>query len=346
MLIVSTMIPLPRTSPIPNLEWLSTKVLRYTPSVFSGSVESLNEGMVVTVKDSINNWYKVETDVNVSGWILKVRTTSVETEIPPVEEEKKPEENKTEETPKAEEPKEETNKEGHISVPHANIREKASTTSEVITTLAENEKVTVIGEEGDFYKITYDTDKTGYVSKRLVSFREITSRSLTEERAEEEEKSNSELLKEQVAELEASKEPEITAVGSSAAQVSGKGSDVVNLAKQYLGYRYVLGGKTPESGFDCSGFTRYIFKQFGFSLGAVASEQASVGRTVERSELVPGDLLLFQNEGKTRIGHTGIYIGGDQFIHAANPERGVVIDELSTNSYYNTRYVSARRLVE
>ena len=108
----------------------------------------------------------------------------------------------------------------------------------------------------------------------------------------------------------------------------------------------VLGGKTPESGFDCSGFTRYVFKQFGFSLGAVAYEQASVGRTVERSELLPGDLLLFQNEGKTRIGHTGIYIGGDQFIHAANPDRGVVIDNLSTNSYYNTRYVSARRLVE
>ena len=55
---------------------------------------------------------------------------------------------------------------------------------------------------------------------------------------------------------------------------------------------------------------------------------------------------MFQNEGKTRIGHTGIYIGGDQFIHAANPDRGVVIDNLSSNSYYNTRYVSARRLVE
>ena len=323
----------------------SSTILRHTPSVFSGSAENLNEGMVVTVRDSINNWYKVESDVGVSGWILKIKTTTAEVETPVVEE-NKPEEKPVEETPKVEEEKkEETNREGHISVPHANIREKASTTAEVLTTLPENEIVNVVGEEGDFYKITYDTDKTGYVSKRLVSFREVTSRSLTEERSDEE-KSNSELLKEQVAELEQAKTPEPATVETTPVQVSGKGSDVVNFAKQYLGYRYVLGGKTPESGFDCSGFTRYVFKQFGFSLGAVAYEQASVGRTVERSELLPGDLLLFQNEGKTRIGHTGIYIGGDQFIHAANPDRGVVIDNLSTNSYYNTRYVSARRLVE
>ena len=323
----------------------SSTILRYTPSVFSGSLENLNEGMVVTVRDSINNWYKVENDVGVSGWILKIKTTTVEAETPTVEE-NKPEEKTVEETPKVEEEKkEETNREGQINVPHANIRENASTTAEVLTTLSENEKVTVVGEEGDFYKITYDTDKTGYVSKRLVSFREVSSRSLTEERTDEE-KSNSELLKEQVAELEQAKEPEPVVAENAQVQVSGKGSDVVNTAKQYLGYRYVLGGKTPESGFDCSGFTRYVFKQFGFSLGAVAYEQASVGRTVERSELLPGDLLLFQNEGKTRIGHTGIYIGGDQFIHAANPDRGVVIDNLSSNSYYNTRYVSARRLVE
>ena len=323
----------------------SSTILRYTPSVFSGSLENLNEGMVVTVRDSINNWYKVENDVGVSGWILKIKTTTVEAETPTVEE-NKPEEKPVEETPKVEEEKkEETNREGQINVPHANIRENASTTAEVLTTLSENEKVTVVGEEGDFYKITYDTDKTGYVSKRLVSFREVSSRSLTEERTDEE-KSNSELLKEQVAELEQAKEPEPVVAENAQVQVSGKGSDVVNIAKQYLGYRYVLGGKTPESGFDCSGFTRYVFKQFGFSLGAVAYEQASVGRTVERSELLPGDLLLFQNEGKTRIGHTGIYIGGDQFIHAANPDRGVVIDNLSSNSYYNTRYVSARRLVE
>lgn len=323
----------------------SSTILRYTPSVFSGSLENLNEGMVVTVRDSINNWYKVENDVGVSGWILKIKTTTVEAETPTVEE-NKPEEKPVEETPKVEEEKkEETNREGQINVPHANIRENASTTAEVLTTLSENEKVTVVGEEGDFYKITYDTDKTGYVSKRLVSFREVSSRSLTEERIDEE-KSNSELLKEQVAELEQAKEPEPVVAENAQVQVSGKGSDVVNTAKQYLGYRYVLGGKTPESGFDCSGFTRYVFKQFGFSLGAVAYEQASVGRTVERSELLPGDLLLFQNEGKTRIGHTGIYIGGDQFIHAANPDRGVVIDNLSSNSYYNTRYVSARRLVE
>ena len=59
-----------------------------------------------------------------------------------------------------------------------------------------------------------------------------------------------------------------------------------------------------------------------------------------------GDLILFQNEEKTKIGHTGVYLGNGEFIHAANPQRGVVIDNLNTMSYYNTRFVNAKRIVE
>lgn len=108
----------------------------------------------------------------------------------------------------------------------------------------------------------------------------------------------------------------------------------------------MVGGKTPTSGFDCSGFTKYVFSNFGFSLGSTAASQTNLGTEILRENLQVGDLILFYNEGKTSIGHTGIYIGNGDFIHAANPKRGVVIDNLNTNSYYNERFVSARRIVE
>ena len=91
---------------------------------------------------------------------------------------------------------------------------------------------------------------------------------------------------------------------------------------------------------------RYVFKNFGYSLGTVAADQNSLGTEIDKNNLKEGDLILFYNEENTKIGHTGIYIGNNEFIHAANPERGVVIDNLVTNSYYSTRFVTARRIVE
>ena len=125
----------------------------------------------------------------------------------------------------------------------------------------------------------------------------------------------------------------------------GRGSEVVNLAQSFMGTRYVSAGKSPATGFDCSGFTYYIYGQFGVSLGGSAASQSSAGTPVDRSNLQPGDLLLFYDEGMTKIGHVGIYVGNGVFVHSANPKRGVVTDNLNTSSYYNARYVGARRLV-
>ncbi len=107
-----------------------------------------------------------------------------------------------------------------------------------------------------------------------------------------------------------------------------------------------FGCSTPEKGFDCSGFTRYVFGHFGFTLGQVAADQTSLGDVVERANLQIGDLILFYNDGKSKIGHCGIYMGSGDFIHSANPQRGVVTDNLNTNSYYSERFVTARRIVK
>ena len=115
-------------------------------------------------------------------------------------------------------------------------------------------------------------------------------------------------------------------------------------AKQYLGYKYVAGGSSPSTGFDCSGFTTYVFRNFGVSLNRSSKDQIKNGTAVSKSNLQPGDIVIFKNRGKTAIGHVGIYVGGNDFIHAANSREGVIITSLSS-SYYQKRYVGARRVI-
>lgn len=227
-------------------------------------------------------------------------------------------------------------KKGRVNVETANVREKASKSSKIIAHLDEGNEVKIIEEEGDWYKITTSKISSGYVSKQLITIfsSEVSSRSLQEKREEE-------IIDKKTTTKDSVKENSI----NEEIKTSINGEDVVSFAKKYLGTNYVLGGKTPETGFDCSGFTRFVFKNFGYSLGNVAAEQDTVGDVVERNNLIPGDLILFLSENKAKIGHTGIYIGNNEFIHAANPERGVVIDNLTTVSYYNERFVTARRIV-
>lgn len=124
---------------------------------------------------------------------------------------------------------------------------------------------------------------------------------------------------------------------------STAGEAIVNQAKKYQGVPYVYGGTSP-SGFDCSGFVYYVYKQCGYSLTRTATAQNSDGYYVSRSDLQPGDIIIFYNSAKTAIGHSGIYIGNGQFIHASSGSGKVVITNLSAN-YYNTHYYSARRVV-
>ena len=129
------------------------------------------------------------------------------------------------------------------------------------------------------------------------------------------------------------------------AAASAVGAEAVEIAMQYLGVPYVYGGASSR-GFDCSGFTMYVFGQLGYSLPHSATSQwESVGEYVERSDLQPGDLVLFcdpsRSNGKA-CSHVGIYIGDNEFIHAST-SYGVRISSLD-ESYYNGYYKGAKRL--
>jgi peptidoglycan DL-endopeptidase CwlO len=115
---------------------------------------------------------------------------------------------------------------------------------------------------------------------------------------------------------------------------------IATTAKRYLGVPYRWGGTTP-SGFDCSGFTQYVFAQNGISLPRISRDQYYVGVPVNFSSLKPGDLVFFslQNDGK--VSHVGIYIGDNQFISATS-SKGVVISSFSP--YWQTAYVGAKRI--
>lgn len=121
------------------------------------------------------------------------------------------------------------------------------------------------------------------------------------------------------------------------------GDDIVSTATSYIGYNYVSGGSSPSTGFDCSGFTQYIYGQYGISLNRTAADQAENGTPIGKDELQPGDLVLFSYYGSDSIGHAGIYIGDGQIVHAANSRRGVTIDTIDSG-YYADNYVTARRV--
>jgi cell wall-associated NlpC family hydrolase len=162
-------------------------------------------------------------------------------------------------------------------------------------------------------------------------------------------------IKDQIAELEEAERRRQARINAAAqARVatptsSGGGSDaptgappsqyggVVGIAMQYLGIPYRWGGSSPSTGFDCSGFTMYVFSQVGVSLPHNAAMQYGYGSAVSRSELQPGDLVFFNG-----LGHVGIYIGGNQFVHS--PHTGDVVKVSSITGWYESTWYGARRL--
>ena len=204
---------------------------------------------------------------------------------------------------------------GVVNCPLINVREAPGTSAGLVTQLSQGYEVNIIGINQGWYKVTFG-DYIGYIRTDLLS-------------------------------LASAPEENSAGVGGAVytptVVVEPLGSQIATFAQNYLGVPYVWGG-TSANGFDCSGFTQYVYKQYGYSLYRTANQQLGNGTAVSYSELIPGDLVFFGNTyySSETATHVGIYIGGGQFVHAASG--GVKITDLDS-SYYSVRYVGARRIV-
>lgn len=120
---------------------------------------------------------------------------------------------------------------------------------------------------------------------------------------------------------------------------------LMNSGFKYIGIRYRMGGVSPETGFDCSGLVRRVFKDaLGLDLPRTARELAGEGQNIPKAELKPGDLVFFNTMRKT-FSHVGIYLGDNRFLHSPSKGGKVRVEEMDS-TYWQKRFSGARRLVE
>jgi uncharacterized protein YgiM (DUF1202 family) len=217
---------------------------------------------------------------------------------------------------------------GSVSGNQVNVRSGPGTGYASLARANMGEQAYIIGFNNQWYKVIYDSH-IGYIRSDYLTLTEIPY---------ENKASKKEPL--------FFKNGNSTGITPSASalngNVSGKAQQIIANAKKYLGVPYVWGGTTPK-GFDCSGFTQYIFRQSGITLPRTTTEQYQIGTYVSKSNLKPGDLVFLQNTYRQGISHVGIYIGDGQMIHASS-SKGIVISQLSS-SYYTQHYYGARRVI-
>ena len=228
---------------------------------------------------------------------------------------------------------------GVVDAEEMPLLEEADGSSTQMGTLKDGDRVEVSALDNGYFAVK-SGDKTGYVTGDnldLTMEKEAPKPKAAAKPAAKQAAADSKAQSDKTADSEQASE----SVSSSAG--SGSGSSVVDFAMQYLGVPYAYGG-TSGSGFDCSGFTMHVYSNFGVGLAHGATPQLNNGYSISKSELQPGDLVFFFGTYNTSsaASHVGIYVGGNQFIHAST-SRGVIISSLD-ESYYANRYLTARRV--
>ncbi len=248
-----------------------------------------------------------------------------------------------------------------------NVRTQPDEESEIIDSLSDGDAVRIITKGSKWTKIAVGNGgKTAYVkSEYILDEDQIAAREAAkkaeEEKKQQEAKKKEEQKKQQKKQQEKAaadakkkqqqqaakntktKTETKAASETSSAQSTGSGSGqaIVNAAKRYIGTRYVYGGNSPSTGFDCSGLVQYACRQAGVSVSRSSRAQYGNGTAVSRSNLQPGDLIFFSKGGG--ISHVVIYAGNGQVIHSPRPGKTVCYASLSTICSYSN-YVGARRV--
>lgn len=191
-----------------------------------------------------------------------------------------------------------------------NLRSTPSTEGGVLGSLSNNARVQVVGIASGWYKVVAN-GQTGYIHVDYVS---VTGGPTADKSA---------------------------AFGSTASASSGTRQAILDYAAQFLGTPYVYGGSSP-SGFDCSGFTSYVYKNVATPIARTSSQQRNTTKNISMSELQPGDLVFFGSGGN--VSHVGIFAGNGQFIHSPHTGSSVKYDSL-TSGNYNRRFICGGRVL-
>lgn len=294
--------------------------LKVIPLISSLDLQDIKQNTELEVKDTMNNWAYVTVQEK-QGWVVlekiekvenKVESTKTSEEKPT--ESKQTEQQETEKKQEAEKKQETTVKQQasktmYTNTQTVNLRSSADRTSTLITQIAINTKVEVVSESNGWSKVKVN-GKEGYIASTLLSTtKQETSRGAEESRITAANKEK-EAKKQETTQTETSKTS------------SNSGESVVSYAKQFIGTKYTYGGTSPSTGFDCSGFTSYVYKHFGVSLPRTSGGQSGVGTAVTKANLQAGDLVIYS-------GHVAIYLGGGNVIHSPRPGKSVCIVPLN-----------------
>ncbi|MEO0249971.1 MAG: NlpC/P60 family protein [candidate division WOR-3 bacterium] len=234
-----------------------------------------------------------------------------------------------------------------------NVRSAPSVQAKRLTLIDRWVPVYVLGVKGEWAHVRLSTGQTGWIlSRYLAPSRVVRQRSssawATSQKKPDKQVSKSKRTRPAVASTGKSHrirrardhkpagKAEVVSVPKQA-----QGNPILRTALSLRGQPYRYGGTTSR-GFDCSGFTRYLYSKYGRNLPHSSAAQARVGKPVPKHHLRPGDLVFFRTRGR-RISHVGVYIGNGKFIHASSARGRVRVDSLE-KGYYKKRYAGARRM--
>ena len=322
--------------------------LRLLPLIYSSTLEELKKNTKIILLGETSGWSYIQTDSS-CGWI---RTEYLEDSNTTTSSN-----NNTDNTTKDEY----TEKTGYVSESSVNMRKGAGTSYNIVKVLSLNTQVTITGEEGNWYKVKVG-NTTGYVSKDYVSDTKttttrgnntsrtentVTAITEKEEASSSNKKTDSETKNTENTTKNTENETNATQNTTGKNETTIKGTDIVAYAKKYLGYKYVYGGDGSNGTFDCSGFTMYVYKHFGIKIPHGANSQYRCGKgtkITKYSDLQVGDIVMLTDyETGKGIGHCGIYLGNDNFIHASTTCYAVEISSFKT--IYKGRFYAGLRLI-
>jgi len=256
---------------------------------------------------------------------------------------------------------------GHASAPtprvikgdRVSVRSAASRDSKRLTLLDDGAQVTLLAKHGDWCKIRLASGRVGWVMASYIAARSRTgavpaaSETLRRQASRSSQRATASTTRTgkqrsaYAAKSQSSKSRRVATTSQSArkARTSARASsgkhDVVRTAYAYRGTRYRYGG-SARGGFDCSGFTSYVYRMRGVDLPHNAAAQFQCGTAVGRSHMKEGDLVFFETT-RRGISHVGIYVGNGKFVHASSARGQVRVDSLD-GGYYASRFRGARRV--